>query len=476
MLGAVAREQVDNVMTAEEQRYRERSLWLDGVPEQLGPRPSLSGDLDCDVAIVGAGFTGLWSAYYLKRAQPDLRVAVLEAEIAGYGPSGRNGGWVSSGIAASPHAYERKSDRSAVIRATRETFNTVDEIGEVAEREGIECGYLKAGMLTVATTAPQEQRLNDSVRSSHEVGMGADDLWLLGPAETEEEAAINRVRLASFTPHAARIDPARLVRGLAHACERLGVQIYERTRALEAGPGSVRCETGTVRAEIVLRATEAYTSTLHGSSRNYLPLYSLMIATEPLPDEAWEEFRWNDGLLIGDRHHLFFYAQRTSDGRIAIGGRGAPYRLGRPVDERNERNDGVRTRLETALRWNFPIASDVEITHHWGGPLAVPRDWSMSISFDRSSGFGFAGGYVGHGVVAANISGRTLADLALGRDTDLVTLPWVGHRSRKWEPEPLRYLASTAIVHTLGSADRAEDRRGKRAWRTLFTSPFMPPQ
>ncbi|HEY7630837.1 MAG TPA: FAD-binding oxidoreductase [Thermoleophilaceae bacterium] len=472
----MTREQVENVAMGDESRYRARSLWLDQLPEPLTPRPALPGDLTCDVAIVGAGFTGLWSAYYLKQLQPDLRIAVLEAEVAGYGPSGRNGGWASSGISASPRAYERKSDREAVKRATRETFNTVNEIGEVAEREGIECGYLKAGMLTVATTAPQEERLADSVRASREVGMSDEDLWMLGPAESGALAAINRVRAASYTPHAARIDPARLVRGLAHACERLGVEIYERTRALDAGPGSVRCEHGTVRADIVLRATESYTSSLHGSSRNYLPLYSLMIATEPLSDEAWEKHVWTDGLLIGDRHHLFFYAQRTSDGRIAIGGRGAPYRLGRPIDERNERNDAVRTRLETALRWNFPIAEDARVTHHWGGPLAVPRDWSMSISFDRASGFGFAGGYVGHGVVAANISGRTLADLALGRDSDLVSLPWVGHRSRKWEPEPLRYLASTAIVKTLGSADRAEDRNGRRAYRTVFTSPFMPPQ
>ncbi|HEY2604032.1 MAG TPA: FAD-binding oxidoreductase [Thermoleophilaceae bacterium] len=472
----MTREQVQTVAAGDEPRYRARSLWLDQVPEPLTPRASLPGDLDVDVAIVGAGFTGLWSAYYLKQLQPDLRVAVLEAEIAGYGPSGRNGGWASSGIAASPRAYERKSDRDAVKRATRETFNTVDEIGAVAEREGIDCGYLKSGMLTVATSVPQEERLAESVRASREVGMAADDLWLLSSGEVAELAAINRVRTASFTPHAARIDPARLARGLAHACARLGVQIFERTRALDAGPGSVHCETGTVRAAYVLRATESYTSTLHGSSRNYLPLYSLMIATEPLSDEAWERHPWHDGLLIGDRHHLFFYAQRTTDGRIAIGGRGAPYRLGRPIDERNERNDAVRTRLETALRWNFPIAADAKVTHHWGGPLAVPRDWSMSISFDRASGFGFAGGYVGHGVGAANISGRTLADLVLGRDSELVSLPWVGHRSRKWEPEPLRYLASTAIVHTLGSADRAEDRSGRKALRTIFTSPFMPPQ
>src|SRR5436190_2276112 len=193
-----------------------------------------------------------------------------------------------------------------------------------------------------------------------------------------------------------------------------------------------------------------------------------MIATEPLPDEAWTAHRWTDGLLIGDRHHLFFYAQRTADGRIAIGGRGAPYRLGRPIDEQNERNDQVRARLEAALRSHFRVAADARVTHHWGGSLAVPRDWSMGVVFDRATGFGYAGGYVGHGVAAANISGRTLADLALGRDSDLVSMPWVGHRSRRWEPEPFRYVASSAIVRTLASADRAEDRSGRTALRTAL--------
>ena len=455
--------------------YRARSLWLEQLPEPLTPRASLPGDLQCDVTIVGGGFTGLWSAYYLKRAQPDLRVAVVEAEVAGFGPSGRNGGWASSGIAGSPRVYERNGGRDGVVRATRETFRAVDEIGEVAAREQIECGYAKRGMLSVATTAPQEQRLRDSVRNLHATGMTDDDVWLLGPDHAAKLAELPRLRAGSFSPHAARIDPARLVRGLARACERLGVQIFERTRALSAGPGAVRCEQGTVRSEIVLRATESYTVRLPGSERDYLPLYSLMIATEPLGDDAWAQHRFTDGLLIGDRHHLFFYAQRTADGRVAIGGRGAPYRLGRSIDARNERNDQVRRRLEAALRRNFPVAAQARVSHHWGGPLAVPRDWSMSVRFDRASGFGTAGGYVGHGVVASNICGRTLADLALSRDSDLVSLPWVGHRSRRWEPEPLRFLASSAIVRTLGAADRYEDRRGRRAMRTLALAPFLPP-
>ncbi len=458
----------------DEARYRARSLWLDLLPEPLTARPSLPGDLDCDVAIVGAGFTGLWTAYYLKRHQPDLRVVVLEAEVAGFGPSGRNGGWVSGGIAGIARVYERRTSRDAVQRAVAESCSAVDEIGAVAGREEIDCGYEKAGLVSVATSVPQRQRLEAMVSAARHAGVPEDDLRLLGDAEADKLVRVTGRLAASYSPHAARVDPARLARGLAHACELVGVTIFERTRVREIAPRLLRCEAGSVRAGTVIRATESYSTLLPGEARTYLPLYSLMIATEPLPDEAWDEIGWRDGLLVGDRHHLFFYAQRTGDSRIAIGGRGAPYKLGRPIDERNERNASVAARLQAALRAHFPAAADARITHHWGGPLAVPRDWSMSVTFDRASGFGFAGGYVGHGVAATNISGRTLADLVLGRDTDLVTLPWVGHRSRKWEPEPLRYAASSAIVRTLASADRKEDRSGRRALRTMLVKPFMP--
>ena len=455
-----------------EARYRARSLWLGTVPEPLTPRPSLESDGDCDVAIVGGGFTGLWTAYYLKQLDPGLRVVIVEREVAGYGPSGRNGGWVSSGIAGASRAYGYPRGAEPVDRALRETQSTVDEIGRVVEREGIDCGYVKAGALTVATTEPQRARLESNSARTYERG---DIARSLDPGELEQLVRIPGVLAASYTPDAARIHPARLVRGLAHVCERLGVTIHERTAALEVSPGRVRCATATVRADTIIRATESYTTQLPGEGRRYLPLYSLMIATEPLPAEAWAQLGWRDGLVIGDAHHLFFYAQRTTDDRIAIGGRGSPYRLRRPISERYERSDEVAERLRQALRRHFPAAADAAITHHWGGPLAVPRDWSMSVNFDPRTRFGFAGGYSGHGVVASNISGRTLADLVLGRDTDLVTLPWVGHRSRRWEPEPLRFLASRAIVRILGQADRYEDRTGKTARRTRLVSPFMPP-
>lgn len=456
-----------------EARYRARSLWLAGIPEPLTPRRGLAGDLDCDVAIVGAGFTGLWTAYYLRQQSPELRVAVIEREIAGYGPSGRNGGWASAGIAGSPNAYSRRDGDDAVRRGERETRAAVDEIGRVVEAEGIECSYRKAGALTVATTAPQRERIEARAAAWYKDGDGGQ---LLTRDQLDKLVRMPNVLASSFSPHAARVDPARLVRGLAAACERLGVTIYERTAALEVGPGRVRCAAGTVRADTVLRATESYTTQLPGERLRYLPLYSLMIATEPLPADVWERLGWTDGLLIGDVHHLFFYAQRTVDGRIAIGGRGAPYRLRSPISEANERSREVAARLTQALRRSFPAAADATITHHWGGPLAVPRDWSMGVCFDARSRFGWGGGYTGHGVVASNICGRTLADLVLGNATDRVTLPWVQHHSRRWEPEPLRFAASRAIVGVLENADQSEDRTGKPARYVRVLAPFMPPR
>jgi glycine/D-amino acid oxidase-like deaminating enzyme len=458
-----------------EASYRARSLWLDQFDGSLLPRPALDGERSCDVAIVGAGFTGLWSAYYIKRLAPESRVVVLEREIAGFGPSGRNGGWAVGGLAGSAAAYGIARDPERRRLALQATYEAVDEIGAVVARERIECGFRKAGALTIATSAPQWQRLRERGAQAT-AGTPEHDGRLLSAAQAEAMVGVPGLRGGWFMPHAARIDPARLVRGLAAACERHGVTILERSAATAIDRGLVSCATGRVRADVVLRATESYTTQLPGQRRRYLPLYSLMVATAPLPQASWDELGWHDGLLVEDSHHLFFYAQRTLDGRIAIGGRGAPYRLSSPIDARNERDDVVRSRLARSLAAAFPAAARAPLTHHWGGPLAVPRDWSMSVAFDRTSGLGAAGGYTGHGVATSNLAGRTLADLVLGRDSALVTMPWVGHRSRRWEPEPIRFLASSAIVRTLGAADRREDASGRPARRVALLRPFLPPR
>jgi glycine/D-amino acid oxidase-like deaminating enzyme len=453
-----------------------RSLWLEGVVQDLTPRERLSGGHACDVAIVGAGFGGLWTAYYLKLADPSLRVTVVEAEVAGFGAAGRNGGFVSAGIAGSGARYARRSGWDSVLRAEREVQHGIDEIGRVVSSEGIACGFQKAGALTVATTQPQLKRLRARVEAKHSLGLGREDIRLLS---AEESADLIRgpegLLAASFTPHCARVDPARLARGLAAACERLGVKIYEQSPAEGLGPRSVQCRDGRISADVVVRATESYTIRERAERRKFLPLYSLAIATEPLPTRIWDELGWRDGLGFADLGHLYYYAQRTGDGRIVVGGRGAPYRLSDPISPENEQDAHVYERLVHTLRTAFPVAADARITHHWGGPLAIPRDWCMRTTFDRRTGLGFVGAFGGHGVTAANISGRTMRDLVLGHSTDLTSLPWVGHHTRNWEPEPLRFIASKAIHRVLASADAYEERTGKTAKRVRLVAPFLPP-
>jgi glycine/D-amino acid oxidase-like deaminating enzyme len=444
------------------------------VPGSLAPRPSLPGDADYDVAIVGAGFTGLWTAYALARQAPDLRIAVLEAEIAGYGPSGRNGGFVSAGIAGQARVYERTHGADGVKRAERAVIEAIDWIGEAITSEHIDCGYVKGGSLRVATSEPQLLRVQGSLRARRERGFGEEDARLLSADEVRERVQIAGACGGAYTPHCARIDPARLVRGLAEACERRGVTIHERTRVSAIEPGRAVCESATVRAEIVVRATESYTTRLEGERRRYLPVFSHMVATEPLPAEIWEQIGWSRGETLADQHHHFFYAQRTGDDRIAIGGCGTPYRFGSGIREEDEQNRAVFDRLERAIRRHFPQAAGARITHRWGGPFAAPRDWCMSVDFDRATGLALVGGYSGHGVVGSNVAGRTAADLVLGLDTDLVSLPWVGHRCRRWEPEPIRWLATRVIPGVLASADRAEDRTGRPARRVKLVARWLP--
>jgi glycine/D-amino acid oxidase-like deaminating enzyme len=325
----------------------------------------------------------------------------------------------------------------------------------------------------VATTRPQLDRLHAWVAKRREWGSGTDDLRLLEPPELASRVRVAGALGAAFSPHCARVDPARLVRGLAEAVERRGVTIYERTPATAIEPGAVTTTHGVVRARRIVQATEAFTVELPGQRRRYLPLYSLMVATEPLPADVWEQIGWSGGETIADLRHLFFYAQRTPDDRLAIGGRGAPYRLGSPVDEANERNDSVRARLEATIRRHFPAAAAARITHHWGGALAVPRDWTQGCAYDPRTGLAAGGGYSGHGVLAAHLTGRTLADLLLERRTALVQMPWVGHRSPRWEPEPLRFVASRLIVAVMGSADRAEEHGSRTARRMRLIAPFV---
>jgi len=440
------------------------SHWLSDVGGLL-PRPALSGDLDVDVAIVGGGYTGLWTAYYLSQADPALRVAVLEAEVCGFGASGRNGGWCSALFPASASAVARRYGRDAAVALYAAMRESVDEVGRVSTVEGIGCDFVKGGTVALARSAPQLERARAEVAEAAQYGLG---LSLLSAGEARSRCGATGVRGGTYTPHCARIHPARLVRGLSTVVVGRGVAVYERTRALRIAPGRVITAAGEVRAPVVVRATEGYTPGLPGMRRAVAPVYSLMIATPPLPEDMWETIGLGGSETFTDHRHLIVYGQRTGDGRLAFGGRGAPYHFGSRVRPEHDHEPRVFDELRRVLTDLFPALAGIEPTHRWGGPLGVPRDWTASVGLDRSRGLAWAGGYVGDGVATSNLAGRTLADLITGRATDLTRLPWVGHRSPRWEPEPLRWLGVNAVLKAMTAADAEEERTGRASRRAAL--------
>jgi glycine/D-amino acid oxidase-like deaminating enzyme len=453
--------------------YRSLSFWHDTVPGTLEAGEPLPGDLEADVAIAGAGFSGLWTAYYLARRDPGLRVVVCEREIAGYGASGRNGGWCSALFPASLAKLARMSGRDGAIALQRAMHATVDEVGRVAAAEGIDCHWAKGGTVMLTRSPVQVERAKAEVDEAREFGFGDEDLRLLSAAEAQSLAGASRVLGGTFTPHCAAIHPARLARGLLDAVRRAGVQVYERTPVLELSAGRLATASGTVRARHVIRATEGYTPALPGYRRTVAPVYSLMIATEPLPEAVWESIGLAGRPTFGDLRHLIIYGQRTADGRLAFGGRGAPYHFGSSVRPSFDQVPSVFAALRRTLEELFPAVRGAQVTHHWGGPLGVPRDWCASVGLDRSTGIGWAGGYVGDGVSTTNLAGRTLADLITGTDSDITRLPWVGHRSPDWEPEPLRWLAVNAGLQVMSLADWEEARSGRPSKAAAFMGRFL---
>ena len=442
-------------------RTGEVSHWWRSVGGPGEARAPLASSTEADVAVVGAGFTGLWTAYYLKRAQPSLRVLVLEREFAGFGASGRNGGWVSGFFSGAPRTYERRSGRARLQALQREMFATVDEVASVVERHDIDADMVKSGHLAVALDRAQAARLREQVAEARSRGLAEEDLREVSPQELRSRLRVSGAAAASFTPHVARVQPVKLLTGLARAVEELGVEIHERTPVQEIRPRAALTAAGTVSARWIVRATEGYTGALPGLRRLLVPINSSMIVTEPLAAEAWQEIGWAGAETVSDEAHVYVYLQRTADGRIAIGGRGLPYRFASRTDRRGETPSSTVAALRAKLVAMFPPAADAAIEHAWSGVLGVPRDWCVSVNADPANGLAWAGGYVGEGVAATNLAARTLRDLILDRPSALRELPWVGHRPRQWEPEPLRWTGIRGLYGLYRRADRIEARRGR---------------
>ena len=446
---------------------RPLSLWWDLLGEDTPSRLGLVRNTDVDVVIVGGGLTGLWTAYHLKYRNPAVSVCVVEADVCGFGASGRNGGWVSALFSISDSGLDRRYGRDAMHRMRRAMNEAIDHVGATAHDEGIACGFHKGGTLVAARSAAQVQRARTEVDESRKLGFSDDEISWLEAREANERMAMDSLLGATFTPHCAVVQPASLVRGLAVAAERLGVVIYEHSPAISMEEGRqgqrprVITRGGTITADVVVRATEAWTSQLPGSKRSLIPVYSLMVATEPLDDATWDSIGLHDRETFSEHRNMIIYGQRTADKRFAFGGRGAPYHFGSRIRSRFDQEPAVFQRLHETLRELFPQIGDAAITHTWGGPLGIARDWHSSVGLNRDTGIAWAGGYVGDGVSTTNLAGRTLASLILNDDDEITTLPWVGHRSPAWEPEPLRWLGVNAGLMATRYADSREAITGK---------------
>lgn len=448
------------------------SLWFDDPTLDRTPRAPLPGDRDADVVIVGAGFTGLWTAHYLAAADPSLRVVVLEAETAGFGASGRNGGWCSALFPASgPKLAALPGSSADLARAQHAAMrDSVAEVGRAARALGIDAHYVRGGTIVVARNRAQLARARAEAAAAAAWG---EDVLLLSAGEATARLAATRTLGATYTPDCARIQPALLARGLASAVERQGVLIHEGTPVTGIEPGVVTTPRGRVRAEVVVRATEGYTPVLPGLRRQVAPVHSVIIASEPLTTEVWEQIGLRERETFSDHRHLIVYGQRTADDRIVFGGRGAPYAFGSRVQARPRQYARVFAGLHAALIDLFPVLEGTRFTHAWGGVLGIPRDWTASVGLDRDTGLAWAGGYVGDGVATTNLAGRTLRDLVLGQHSSLTRLPWVGHRSPAWEPEPLRWLGINTGLRAMSFADTEERLTGRSSLLARAVAPLL---
>lgn len=454
--------------------WRGISLWMDQLDEPLEARPALEQDLDVDVAIIGAGYTGLWTAYYLKRQAPTLNIAIVEAQTAGFGASGRNGGWLMGNILGedrllAPLSVEQRRASYDLLH------NIADEVEIVLEREGIDCDYRKGGALYCAARYPEQQAsLRQYLDSLYQQGLTERDYRWLSPEQLAQQIRIAKPYGGIYAPHVATLHPAKLVRGLARTVERLGVRIYENSPVSHWQPGSLRTAKASVRSRWVVPAVEGYAATLPGLGRYQLPVQSLIVATEPLSAATWDEIGLSGGQAFGESSRQVTYGQRTKDNRLVFGARGGYQFAGKL------RNDFDLTRDEVELRRYlfgelFPQLKQVRITHGWGGNLGMSRRFQPHMLCDQASGIALSGGYGGEGVGASNLGGRTLADLILQRDTELTRQPWVIPQGglaalKAWEPEPCRWLGYNAIIRSFVHEDQVLANPATAPWRRKLAS------
>ncbi|MBU3692794.1 MAG: FAD-binding oxidoreductase [Candidatus Nanopelagicaceae bacterium] len=442
--------------TAKPDSKPNNSLWADSA-ERFEPTQQIADSYD--VAIIGGGFSGLWSAYHLINLNSKLKIAVFEAKTFGFGASGRNGGWASSDYPVSRSTLIKRHGLDQANALFDSLITSINEIGDFSQSFAPKSNFTKSGTVMFARNAAQETRLRAAADEFH-IWKTADELSKL--------IRVSDARGGLFNPECATVNPIGLLNGLFEYLKLRQVDLFEHCFATPIQQG-VLVNSQRVKTQVVIQATEVYGA----ARREFIPLYSQMVATEPLSQGFWDEVGVAERFTFAEGSHLINYAQRTSDDRLAIGGRGATYPFKSRLEESKEYTVLVHENIRKLAKKWFPQLKDVSFTHAWGGAVAITRDWEPYIQFDPSTGFGRLGGYAGDGVTMSYLAAKIISNLVVGNSNELTGLHFVNRRIRSWEPEPLRYLAVNSLVKLSGVADREEALTNRASVVSKLIAPLI---
>ena len=439
-------------------------------PARAAPPPKA-----VDVCVVGGGYSGLWTAYWLSVLDPGLEVAVIEADRVGSGAAGRNAGWLSMKLPGSPARLSAgPAGRAGLLALQRAGIAAVDEVAGLMAQHGIDIDAHRGGYLQVAQTPVELTRLRALLDDGRARGLTEQDLRFLEADELRERVKLSNPLGAVFSPHCARINPRKLVDGLTAVVEARGVRIHERSAALAIRPGVVTLADGEIRARSIVRATEGHTIGLGG---NLVAMQAGLAATAPLLPEDWDRIGWSGRECMAGSGRLRFYAQRTADDRIVFGHGSLPYRFQPTIRPSAALPKDLAETYRAALERVFP-GLRTGFTHIWSGSLGVTRDWTPAVTLDRDERIGFIGGFAGQGVAMTYLAGRSMAALLLDRAKDeALAYGWTGRVAAKWPPEPLRWIGGKLSATAYRVADAIEKDRsdGRPTWIGEVTDRIVRP-
>lgn len=436
--------------------YQSKSWWLESLPETIVSNPGLTPRQTADVVIIGGGYTGLSTGWHLKQMKPGMDVRVIESDVCGYGASGRNGGFSMTLFGLTKGITKFRFSDEKAKSAHRYMEAAVDYLHDLITVNNIDCDYERSGYLLVGTSPGQIKRIEHDFKIMERWGMGGVERW--EKERLAEEFRTDFYKLGWFEPRCGIINPAKLARGMKDLAESKGVIIYERSPVVEfsrnrEGGFTVRTESGDIRSEYLVFATNAYSVLFPELKSIQRPAFTHIVMTEPLSGEQMKSIGWGCRAGIEDARDLIHYYRLTKDNRIVMGG--GDVSIGYGTDLNKDLNDNIFKLLEHHVIEVFPQLKGIRFTHKWGGPVSVTLDMAPVIGFLGSDHKCiFSMGCVGHGVSMTTTNGLAIAEMIAGRQTPRTDMFFVGRKTISWPPDLISYGVSQAIRGFMKIEDR----------------------